>query len=107
MTSNASSRQTPASGQAVTLRTAFPQASRVVMPTEASRRMIEGPFSMWMKWSWKSCRVVTWAMPSEYSSASSAMTSSCGGLSPPKGILIRSMPGASQMVPGPLVGLSA
>ena len=51
--------------------------------------------------------LVTCAIPSEYSSASSAMTSSCAGLSPPNGILIRSMPGASHIVPGPLVGLSA
>ena len=29
----------------------MPQASRVVMPTAARRRMIVGVFSMWMKWS--------------------------------------------------------
>ncbi len=42
VTSNASVRQTPAYGQAVTLRTVLPHASRVVMPTAASRRMQVG-----------------------------------------------------------------
>ena len=36
----------PDSGQAVTLRTELPQASRVVMPTAASRRIIDGVSSM-------------------------------------------------------------
>ena len=34
---------------AVTLRTELPQASRVVMPTAARRRMMAGVSSMWMK----------------------------------------------------------
>ena len=51
VTSNVSSRQTPASGQAVTLRTVLPHASRVVMPTAASRRIRSGVSSMWTKWS--------------------------------------------------------
>ena len=42
MTSKASVWQTPASGQAVTLRTELPQASRVVIPTAARRRKIVG-----------------------------------------------------------------
>ena len=41
--------QTPASGQAVTLRTALPQASRVVISTDASRRINVGVSSMWTK----------------------------------------------------------
>ena len=41
-------RQTPAIGQAVTLRTVLPQASRVVIPTAARRRMMDGVSSMWM-----------------------------------------------------------
>ena len=49
VTSNASVRHTPASGQAVTLRTELPQASRVVIPAAASRRMIVGVSSMWTK----------------------------------------------------------
>ena len=103
MTSNVSVWHTPASGQAVTLRTELPHASRVVMPTAASRRKISGVSSMWMKWSWMSCRVVTWQMPSEYSSARSASTRICSGFIPPNGILMRCMPGASQNVSGPLV----
>jgi hypothetical protein len=98
---------TPASGQAVTLRTLLPQASRVVTPTDASRRIRSGVSSMWMKCSWKSCLVVTCRISSEYSSARSATTSSCSGESPPKGSLMRCMPGASQTVSGPLVGLSS
>jgi hypothetical protein len=50
VTSKVSVRQTPAIGQAVTLRTTLPQASRVVMPTAANRRMSAGVSSMWMKW---------------------------------------------------------
>ena len=46
VTSNTSSRQTPDSGHAVTLRTELPQASRVVMPTAASRRINVGVSSM-------------------------------------------------------------
>ena len=103
MTSNVSVWQTPASGQAVTLRTELPHASRVVMPTAASRRMSVGVSSMWTKWSWMSCRVVMCRIPSEYSSASSARTSICSGVMPPKGILMRCIPGASQSVSGPLV----
>ncbi len=38
MTSKVSVLQTPAKGQAVTFRTELPQASRVVIPTAASRR---------------------------------------------------------------------
>ena len=71
--------QTPAYGQAVTLRTELPHASRVVMPTAASRRIRSGVSSMWTKCSWMSWRVVTCRMRSEYSSASSASTSSCVG----------------------------
>ena len=48
VTSNVCSRQTPAMGHAVTLRTELPQASRVVMPTDASRHMMAGVSSMWM-----------------------------------------------------------
>ena len=71
----------------MTLRTELPQASRVVMPTAASRRMIAGVSSMWTKWSWKSCRVVTCAMPSEYSSARSASISSCARVQAAEGNL--------------------
>ena len=39
VTSNAESPQTPATSHAVTVRTEFPQASRVVSPTPSSRRM--------------------------------------------------------------------
>ena len=49
VTSNVCSRHTPAMGHAVTLRTEFPQASRVVMPTDARRRISAGVSSMWMK----------------------------------------------------------
>ena len=96
-------RQTPERGQAVTLRTELPQASRVVMPTEARRRIKSGVSSRWTKWIWKSWRVVTCRISSEYSSATSASTSICSAVSPPKGILIRIMPGACQTVSGPLV----
>ncbi len=50
-----------------------------------------------------SCRVVTWQMASEYSSASSASTRICVGFIAPNGILTRSMPGASKNVSGPFV----
>ena len=103
MTSKTSSWQTPAIGQAVTLRTELPHASRVVMPTAASRRISAGVSSTCMKWSWKSCRVVTWAIPSEYSSARSAITSNWRAFIPPYGILMRCIPGASHAVSGPLV----
>jgi hypothetical protein len=49
--------------------------------------------------------VVTCAIPSEYSSAKSAMVSSCSAFNPPAGILMRCMPGASHMVLGPLVSV--
>ena len=45
--SKASVWQTPASGQAVRLRTPLPQASRVVIPTAARRRIRSGVSSMW------------------------------------------------------------
>ena len=45
-TSNDSVWQTPAYGQAVTLRTVLPHASRVVMPTAASRRIRSGVSSI-------------------------------------------------------------
>ena len=48
VTSNVSVRQTPATGHPVMLRTPLPQASRVVMPTAASRRISVGPSSRWM-----------------------------------------------------------
>ena len=103
VTSKVSSRQTPARGQAVTLRTVLPHASRVVMPTAASRRIKLGVSSRWTKWSWMSWRVVTWQTPSLYSSARSARVSIWSGVSRPIGILIRCIPGASQIVSGPLV----
>ncbi len=65
VTSNVSVLHTPASGQAVTLRTELPHASRVVMSTAASRRIRSGVSSMWTKWSWMSWRVVTCEIPSE------------------------------------------
>ena len=46
VTSNVSSLHTPAMGQAVTLRTELPQASRVVIPTAAKRRMRSGVSSI-------------------------------------------------------------
>ena len=46
VTSNVSVEQTPALAQAVTLRTELPHASRVVMPTEAKRRIMSGASSM-------------------------------------------------------------
>ena len=48
VTSKTSSVQTPAYGQAVTLRTEFPQASRVVIFAAARRRIRLGVSSMWM-----------------------------------------------------------
>ena len=75
----------------------------VAFAPDGSGFVYVGVFSMWMKWSWKSCRVVTWQIASEYSSASSASTTICSGFSPPNGILIRCIPGASQCVSGPLV----
>ena len=87
----------------MTLRTVLPHASRVVMPTAASRRIRAGVSSRWTKWSCTSCRVVMWQMPSLYSSARSARVSICSGFSPPNGILMRCMPGASHTVSGPLV----
>jgi hypothetical protein len=48
-TSKTSVRQTPAIGQAVTLRMELPQASRVVMPTAPSRRINAGVSSIWTK----------------------------------------------------------
>jgi hypothetical protein len=50
-----------------------------------------------------SWRVVMCRMVSEYSSASSACTSSCLMDKRPMGILMRIMPGASHCVSGPLV----
>jgi hypothetical protein len=47
VTSKVSVLQTPASGQPVTLRTVLPQASRVVIPTAARRRKMDGVSSMW------------------------------------------------------------
>ena len=87
----------------MTLRTVLPHASRVVMPTAASRRIRDGVSSRWTKWNCTSCRVVTWQMPSLYSSARSASVSICSAVNPPNGILIRCMPGASQTVSGPFV----
>ena len=107
VTSNACVVHTPATGQVVTLRTELPHASRVVMPAAASRRIRSGVSTMWMKWSCTSWRVVMWLMPSEYSSARSASTSICSASTPPHGILMRCMPGASQAVSGPLVSSPA
>ena len=107
MTSNAWVWHTPATGQVVTLRTELPHASRVVMPAAASRRIRSGVSSMWTKWSCTSCRVVMWLIPSEYSSAKSASTSSWAASRPPHGILMRCMPGASHAVSGPLVSSPA
>src|SRR5437016_13609174 len=42
----------PATGQAVMLRTVLPQASRVVSPQSASKRMATGTFSSLTKWNW-------------------------------------------------------
>mgnify|MGYP000406757876 CR=1 FL=1 len=42
-------RMPPYAGQAVTLRTELPHASRVVMPTAASRRINAGVSSTWTK----------------------------------------------------------
>ncbi len=94
-------------GHAVTLRTALPQASRVVMPTAASRRISVGrvfdvdevELDVLARGDVAGCR-------REYSSASSARTSSCAGREPPKGILMRCMPGASHSVSGPLVSVA-
>ena len=60
VTSNSSSADVPAYGHAVMLRTELPQASRVVMPTSASRRMAGSASCSFTKWSWMFWRVVMW-----------------------------------------------
>jgi hypothetical protein len=62
------------------LRTVSPQASRVVSPTEASSRMTSGTRSSSTKWNCTFWRVVRWPQPREYSSAMSAIMSSCSGV---------------------------
>ena len=56
----------PARWQPATLRTVSPHASRVVRPTDASRRSTSGVCSSWTKWNWTFWRVVRWPQPREY-----------------------------------------
>ena len=91
VTSNGAPAHTPASAQAVTLRTVLPHASFVVRPTSSKRRMASAARASCTKWSWMFCRVVTWPQPRENSSVTSATHSSCAAESTPCGILMRSM----------------
>ena len=64
----------------MTLRTVSPHASRVVRPTDASRRRISGVCSSCTKWNCTFWRVVRWPQPREYVSAMYANISSCSGV---------------------------
>ena len=59
------------------LRTALPQASRVVRPSSASSRIAGSASFSSTKWNWMFCRVVTWQKPREYFAATSAKTRAC------------------------------
>ena len=91
-TSNSSCSATPANGQPVMLRTALPQASRVVSPTSAiSDSASSASFSL-TKWSWMFWRVVTCPTPlPAHFSATSANVSSCLTFAKPYGSFTRIM----------------
>ena len=72
-------------------RTEFPQASREVTPTSASRRRAASAPRADTKWSWKFWRVLMCPKPRECRSAASARASSCSALTTPCGSLVRSM----------------
>jgi hypothetical protein len=73
----------------VKLRTESPHASRVVMPPAASVRSAVSTSAAGTKWSWKHCRVVTWAMPPAWASAASATARSWRPPAMPPGSLAR------------------
>jgi xanthine dehydrogenase large subunit len=66
----------PSNAVTVMLRTVLPQASLVVRPTSARRRMARSTSASCMKWNWTFCRVVTWPYPRDCSVATSASASS-------------------------------
>src|ERR687898_518052 len=88
--SKGSSSHTPAHGSPVTLRTVFPQASRVERPESPIVRIAFAASSSGTWWNWKFCRVVMWPLRSGvYVSARSANASICSGVTPPKGSFTR------------------
>ena len=90
VTSKSSPAVTPAHGSAVTLRTVFPQASRVESPVLASSRSTSGMRASGMWWNWKFWRVVMCPLRSgAWRSASSPKASICSGVTPPKGSFTR------------------
>jgi hypothetical protein len=89
--SSTSNGHAPARWQPVTLRTVSPHASRLVSPTEASRRITSGVCSSCTKWTCTFWRVVRWPQPREYSSAMWPSISSCSGSSEPCGTFTRTI----------------
>ena len=89
--SNGSSRPTPASGQAITLRNVWPQADRLVSPQAST------PASTWgteagLTWcSSMFCRVERWTHPIPCSSTRSATAKACTGVRQPPTTRTRTM----------------
>ena len=83
--------ETPPQGQAVTLRTVLPQASREVTPTSPSRSSAASEPRAVTKWSCRFCRVLMWPKPRDQRSVTAASASSCSALTTPWGSLVRTM----------------
>jgi hypothetical protein len=81
--SSTSYGQAPARWQPCTLRTVSPQASRVVSPTSARRRITVGISVSSTKWNWMFWRVVMWPQPRLWSTTRSASRSSWSAVMAP------------------------